>query len=584
MAPNGKVDRHALLHLKPAAEERGGGLLTETETLLAGIWCESLEVADVGRDDDFLALGGDSLSAVVVAAAIADVFGIELELRVFTDMPTLAAMASEVDRLRKPGRATAREPIVRVPRAGALPTLFAQERVWRGSRTREDSKDYELASFLTLRGPLDRARLREAIQSVVDSQEAFRTTFGADEPVQFVQPRWEVDLPFRDVSGAADPAAEATQLLYELAAEPFDLTRLPLIRHHLVRLGAGEHCLLRVQHHIITDGWSASVFAGDLARAYEALGGGQRPGIDSAAPQIADVAAAERIRFAPGSPTRLRHYEWWRERLGRPARPHRLPFERVAPVDDVGFSEWVLRFEIDAQVAGALNDLGRNARATPFMTTLALLMAQLGAETDADDIVLGAYVTTRRDRAVNRLVGFFSNLVTLRAKLPPPDVSFRGWLTQVRRLVVEVGERADLPYEELCSDLRRDGIEPPVVRAIVGVEDAAFAMRAGELEIRSGHRIVRQYPWGFSLVYSPHAPYTANSATFDPRLHDPDGVRAFVDRFCAWGAAAAADPEATLPSLARAAARQEVPITSWISVAGIRPFVRPSGKRQVGPS
>ena len=584
MAPNGKVDRHALLHLKPADEERGGGLLTETEALIAAIWCDSLELADVGRDDDFLALGGDSLSAAVVAAGIADVFGVELELRAFTDMPTLAAMASEVDRLRTSGTAAAREPIVRVPRTGALPTSFAQERVWRGSRTPEASKGYGLAGFLTLRGPLNRDRLREAIQSVVDAQEALRTTFGADEPVQFVHPRWEVDLPFRDVSGTGDPAAEAMQLLYELAAEPFELTRLPLIRHCLVRLGAGEHRLLRFQHHIITDRWSALIFAGDLARAYEALGDGRRPVADSAAPQVADAATAERRRFAPGSPARLHHYEWWRERLVTPFKPQRLPFERVAPVVDVVPTDGVIRFGLDAQVAGALNDLGRIARATPFMTTLALLMAQLGAETDADDVVIGAYVTTRRDTAVNRLIGFFSNLVTLHAELPPPDVSFRAWLAHVRRLVVEAGEHADLPYEELCADLRRDGIEPPAVRAIVGVRDAAFAIRAGELEIRSANRIVQHYPWGFNLIYSPHSPYTANSAVFDPRLHDPDGVRAFVERFCAWGAAATADPDATLPDLAGAAGRHEVPIVSWIPVMEIRPLVKPSGTGRVGPS
>jgi non-ribosomal peptide synthetase component F len=568
MAPNGKVDRQALLDLKLVDEERGGGLLTETEALIAEIWRESLELVEVGRDDDFLALGGDSLSAAVVAAGIADALGVELELRAFTDLPTLAAMAAEVDRLRATGRAPAREPIVRVPRTGALPTSFSQERVWRGAQTLEGARGYRIANFLTLRGPLDRDRLREALQSVVDSHESLRTTFGAIEPVQIVHPRWDVALPFRDVSEADDPGAAAMQLLDELAAEPLDLTRLPLARYCLVRLGAREHRLLRCQHHIITDGWSRRVFARDLARTYEALGDGRRPVADSTAPQVADAAAVERRRFAPGSPARRHHYGWWRARLAAPATPPRLPFERAAPVSDVVPSDGVIRFGIDARVASALGTLGRVARVTPFMTMLALLTAQLGAETGADEVVLGTHVSTRRNATVNRLIGFFSNLTTLRAKLPPPDVSFRAWLAHVRGLVVELGEHADLPHEELCADLRRDGIEPPVLRAIVGVTRPVFAFRGGELEIRNGIWLVRHYPWGFSLNYSPDPPHTANLAAFDPRQHDPDGVRAFIERFCAWGAVAAAEPDATLPCLARAAGAHRGRIVSWLPSTG----------------
>ena len=569
MAPNGKVDRQALLRLTPTDEERGGGLLTETEALIAEIWRDTLELVDVGRDDDFLALGGDSLSAAVVAAGIADALDVELELRAFTDTPTLAALAAEIDRLRATGTATAREPIVRVPRAGALPTSFAQERVWRVAQAARPGDVYQLANFLTLTGPLDRDRLREAIQSVFDTQEALRTSFGAGEPVQLVHPRWEIALPFRDVSNADDPAAEATRLLRDMAAEPFDLTRLPLMRLCLVRLGAGEHRLLRAQHHIITDGWSRRIFALDLARAYEALGEGRRLAADPAAPQPADAAMAERRRFAPGSPERRHHYAWWRGQLAAPATPQRLPFERATPVSDVVPTDGILHFQIEARVTSALQHLGRRTRVTPFMTTLALLTAQLGAETGVDDVVLGANVSTRRDAAVNRMIGFFSNVITLRAALPPPDLSFRAWLARARSLVLESGERADLPYDELCADLRRDGIEPPAVRAIVGIGAAAFTFRAGELEIRSGRDLpLRHYPWGFSLVYSPDPPHLAHRVRFDPRLHDPAGVRAFVERFCAWGAVAAADPEATLPELARAARAHRAPIVSWLPAAG----------------
>ena len=69
LTPNGKIDREKLLLMSPLATQRTAEApMTETEALLAGFWREQFELPDVGRQDDFFDLGGDSLTAAVIAA------------------------------------------------------------------------------------------------------------------------------------------------------------------------------------------------------------------------------------------------------------------------------------------------------------------------------------------------------------------------------------------------------------------------------------------------------------------------------------------------------------------------------------
>src|SRR5207249_2361845 len=152
---HGKVDRKALadvvLHT-PAAED-GRPAISETEELVADIWARALERDSIGREEDFFELGGDSLTAAVVAAGIHATFGVGIELGAFADSPTAAAMAELVETLRT-GAAPRRAGITRVPRDEPPPCSFIQERTWRHSRTPEESAAYTVSWGVQIRGPL----------------------------------------------------------------------------------------------------------------------------------------------------------------------------------------------------------------------------------------------------------------------------------------------------------------------------------------------------------------------------------------------------------------------------------------------
>jgi amino acid adenylation domain-containing protein len=100
LTPSGKVDREALLrqaHRAPISPRKVNAPRTATERRLARLWAELLRVAEVGRDDEFFALGGNSLVAAELFVRIEQMWGRRVPLAALFQNPSLAALATEID-------------------------------------------------------------------------------------------------------------------------------------------------------------------------------------------------------------------------------------------------------------------------------------------------------------------------------------------------------------------------------------------------------------------------------------------------------------------------------------------------------
>jgi amino acid adenylation domain-containing protein len=100
---SGKVDRAMLTALASAqtlARQERVSPQTPTERKLLHIWERSLSARPIGTTDNFFDLGGDSLSAMSVAAQIEREFGCEIAPELFFQRPTIAGLAPAIDALR----------------------------------------------------------------------------------------------------------------------------------------------------------------------------------------------------------------------------------------------------------------------------------------------------------------------------------------------------------------------------------------------------------------------------------------------------------------------------------------------------
>ncbi|WP_235435178.1 condensation domain-containing protein, partial [Ralstonia solanacearum] len=456
LTPNGKIDRKALPAPDFATQSASRKPRTPTEQALATLFANTLGLDKVGIDDSFFDLGGHSLLATRLASRIRSMLNVELPVRALFEAPTVALLAQRV----MAGQAMAIEgPVLApVPRPDAIPLSFAQQRLWFLHRLEGPSPTYNVPSCWRLRGPLDTAALEAALADLAARHESLRTVFSetGETPCQRIldaahaRPALEcIRLDDRPAPEAAlhDALQTAVQYSFDLAAQ------LPL-RATLFTLGADEHVLLLLLHHIAADGESIGPLMADLAVAYAARRSGRAPAWAPLAVQYVDYTLWQHALLArPDDPqTRAGHQlAYWREALAGTPELCTFPADRARPAIPSHRGA-----AVPLHVAPALHrDLvavGQRHGASLFMvlqTALAILLGRLGA---GADIVVGSPIAGRTDATLDPLVGFFVNTLALRTDTSgDPDIA--TLLRQVRERCLTAYARQDLPFERVIEAL-----------------------------------------------------------------------------------------------------------------------------------
>ncbi|HEX2164348.1 MAG TPA: amino acid adenylation domain-containing protein, partial [Thermoanaerobaculia bacterium] len=330
LTPNGKVDRRALPAPEWGGEAEYVAPRTATEELLSGILAETLGLERVGVRESFFDLGGHSLLAMQIVSRARQAFRVEVPLRALFEAPTVAELAGRVEALQREDTARSAPPIRRVPREGPLPLSLAQHRLWVVDRLEPGSPAYNMPAALRLRGALDASALRASLGALVGRHEALRTTFEEQggRPVQVVHAAAPVALPVVDLAGLAeeDREGEAARLARAEALRPFDLSRGPLLRSTLLRLGEAEHVACFTVHHIVSDGWSMEVLTREVSALYAARRRGEEARLPELGVQYGDYAVWQR-RWLSGE-VLAQQESYWRERLRGAPPLLQLPTDR----------------------------------------------------------------------------------------------------------------------------------------------------------------------------------------------------------------------------------------------------------------
>jgi hypothetical protein len=371
------------------------------------------------------------------------------------------------------------------------------------------------------------------VDHIVQRHEVLRTTFGESDgsTAAIVHPAEPAKVPLIDLRGDPDPRARAHELLGEEAAIPFALDERPLLRLRLLRLADREHLLLHLTHHIISDGWSWRVFFDELEALYEADRRGEPAPLSEEPPlQYVDFAAWQRSWLSPGLPRYEQEVAWWQDRLRSCPPEQPLPFARRAPRPDAAAADGVIWWGLEPDLSRALDLLGRETGATRFMVRLAAFSATLARSTDADDLVVGTYMTNRGMRELQTMFGFFSNLTALRLRFDG-SLGLREWVERVRATVLATRGNAEIPYSELCSELSEAGAPAPAIRVIFNIADVPPPRSFGGLELIPAGRRFTAMPWEFTFTVDQWDEAARCRATFDARKHDPRGVQRFIDDY-----------------------------------------------------
>jgi amino acid adenylation domain-containing protein len=439
--PSGKLDRRAL----PSPEFRANGRepRDEHEKRLCGLFSEVLDVPEVGIDDEFLALGGHSLSAAKLVNRARAELGVELDVTALLDGGTVAKLGVRAGE--------SRPPLTAGPRPGKIPLSPTQQRLWFSSRLEGTSAVYNLPYALRISGEVNEVALTAALSDVVARHESLRTTFPDDDgvPCQSVRPP---EPPV--VEKVHCGPEELPSRIRAAVRHEFDLVAEPPLRVTLFVTDDEERVLLLLTHHIATDGWSMAPLVHDLGVAYSARLDGGPPDWAPLPVQYADHTLWQRDFLGdernPGG-LLARQTEFWAETLEDLPAELEIPLDRPRPAVPTGRGGLV-EFTVDAGTHRGIRELAAAHDATTFMVlhaALSALLTRMGAGTD---LPIGTVVAGRGDRALEDVVGFFANTLVLRGDTSG-NPRFTELLTRVRAADLAAYGNQDTPFDHLVGVL-----------------------------------------------------------------------------------------------------------------------------------
>ncbi len=348
------------------------------------------------------------------------------------------------------------------------PVSFAQASLWLLDRVEGSSTQYHVPDAMRLRGALNRRALEEALITVVARHDGLRARFAEveGEPMQLIASQMRVELPVVDLrnEGTAGKATDLPTLIEQEIAVPFDLSKGPLVRARLFQLGADEHVLLTICHHIVCDGWSIGVFNRELAALYEAFSRGLGSPLPPLPMQYGDHVRRQRQRLQAAEVERLLSY--WRKQLaGAPPRLT-LPTDKPRP-QRTGTRAESRALQLSPELSASLRGLSQREGVTLFMTLLAGFQAVLARHSGQEDIVIGTPTAGRDHAATEGLVGYFINAIALRTDMSD-NPTFRALLQRVRGTALDAYAHQELPFEKLVEKLQpeRDRSHAPVFQVL----------------------------------------------------------------------------------------------------------------------
>jgi nonribosomal peptide synthetase protein BlmV len=436
---------------------------TKAERLLAEIWQVVLEAERVGLDDDYFALGGDSIRAIVVVAK-AEAAGLPMSTQDLFESRTIRRLAADLESRDDPAS----------PTTGAAhndrsahPLTAVQEGILYHVST-TDRPVYVVQVTCTLQGDFDAPAFAEAWRTVVAEHAALRSRVdvGGDRPRLVIEPTVDVPIEFHDWRGVP-PAAREEQLRDYLAgdlARGFDVAKGPLLRLAVFQTGpSGRRCVW-THHHLLLDGWSQQLVLVDVLDAYVELRSGRRPVVPSRRSTVdfADLFAGPDLREQ-----RL----FWQEYLRGFVEPIALTRAAAGPVGSRVDGTRGVVMTLDGRAAARLGAFCRSHGLTLATVVLAGWAMALIRATGAADVLFGATVSGRSAGlpGITEAVGMFINTVAVRVRYEP-SVPVLPWLRELHRRQAEAAAYEHAPLTEVA---RWSEVPPgrPLFDSIVVIEN-----------------------------------------------------------------------------------------------------------------
>jgi amino acid adenylation domain-containing protein len=411
---NGKVDRARLVEWgreRPVELANGHPPFAgEIEPIVADVWVEVLGVRPQRGEDDFFALGGDSLNILAVLVALEERgLSVPSAAELYRHH-TLAAQAEVLGR-QTPRPATA----MRLTVAPDEPfPLSPAQTGFLMTRSFNPPLSTTWSARFCLEGRLDLGLFEQALQALLARHPMLRTVCLPEQrpPQQReIQPDRPLPLYYEDIRAEGEAGTAALEMAIgrrqqEEHKRIFDLAHWPLIQMRLCRVADERHFWFIAADHFMGDGLSGWLFGCELIQLYDRLAAGEAAELPPLRATFRDYVALA-LQKEQAISEESAHY--WRGVFARPYQPPQQWYRPMPAAD----GEWLHQtLELEPARLNALKERAAAKGQTAHDLLLALFGRQLAGLTGCDDLVVGT-ANAGRDYALPDLMGIFGSFATI---------------------------------------------------------------------------------------------------------------------------------------------------------------------------
>jgi acyl transferase domain-containing protein/acyl carrier protein len=464
----------------------------EVEKKLSDIWQKFFGIEQIGINDDFFKLGGDSVKAMTLITKIHKELDTRLPLTEIFKSPTIKGLAGYIKgAIREKYRAI--EP---AEKKEFYPLFSAQRRLYIVQQMYPEGTGYNVPYTYVLSGELNLELLAATFKKLIWRHESLRTSFQDRDGEVLQKIHDNVEFSIEHDHGEADEKKVIKHFI-----RPFDLSRPPLLRVGVIRLAEMKHILIADMHHIISDGVSQLILTRDFLDLYS---GKELPGLRL---QYRDFSEWQQREAGTDEGAYQKQEAYWSKEFSGNIPRLRLPLDYERPgVKD--FDGNFVMFSLGEELSTKLYQLARDSDTTLYMILLAAYNVLLNKYTGQEDIIVGSPVPGRPHADLLNIIGMFVNMLAIRNR-PGGEKSFNYFLLAVKEKVLGALDNQNYQFEELTKKLGLQG--DPGRNPLF---DAVFEMQSidiGENRPAETTLKVAPYPLGENIK----APFDLILSTFE---------------------------------------------------------------------
>ncbi|MGS2718619.1 amino acid adenylation domain-containing protein [Eionea flava] len=460
LTANGKLDRDALpapvffdtdnIYIPPR---------NFLEEKISAIWRSVLNLHRIGIHENFFRIGGDSISAVKLAAEISREFSKHISAAKLFECKTIAVLAESIENEEKIALEVITKSNVSKP-----PLSFSQQSLFFIERFEQGTDAYHIPYVFKLHENVDQSHLCKAFNIVIDRHPVLKTVYLSDENGEYYQHVLDDEVAI--TSSILLPEDSIDLVIQKEIETPFNLSAEPSIRLRTYSIGNKVYFLM-LFHHIAFDGWSESVFLNELSHAYEAAKNGKAVSLPDLNIRYLDYAVWQRESLK--GDTLETAVKYWKKHLSG-YEPLQLPIDYPRP-NKIDYRGKNLDFSFTETVSKKLVSLAKSEEVTLHSLLLSGLYVTLSMLSGQEDIVIGTPSDGREEDQTQGLVGYFVNSFPLRIELDKTQ-SAGSLMADVHRVVTQA-KAHQLPFDKVVDalDVQRSSSLHPLYQVMFSIDN-----------------------------------------------------------------------------------------------------------------